>query len=212
MTGLAAGMFALAVAGCGSSSGVAGDDAVAMKALQSPSAFRGVELADPVAMPSTDGLIDQNGRPYQLRTAIRHQIGLVFVGYTHCPDECPTTMATLAMALRTLTPDERAMVRVVFITADPARDTPRRLRTWLAQFDPTFVGLTGPLRKLDAVAASMGIAAFPPTRAPDGTIEVEHGDQVVGFGSNGASKIMWTDGTPAADYVHDLKLLVYDQS
>jgi protein SCO1 len=199
----------MAVAGCGG--GLAGDS-VALKTERQPSVFRGAELAEPVVKPSTQGLVDQLGQPYDLATRTRHEVALVFVGYTHCPDECPMTMATLALAVRKLSPDERAMVQVVFITADPVRDTPKRLRQWLAQFDRSFVGLTGSVQRLDSIAASIGIAAFPPTYEPDGTVDVEHGDQVVGFGADGAGRVMWTAGTPAADFAHDLKLLVYDQS
>jgi protein SCO1 len=210
LAGLAAGAgLALALAGCAvdSTAGTPGS-----AELGSSSPYRGVALTEPIDKPSTTGLVDQAGKPYDLRTATEGEVTLVFVGCTHCSADCPATLKTLARAVAELSPQEQALVQVVFITADPARDTPRRLATWLAAFDPGFVGLTGPVGRIDSIATAMRIAAFPPARTPSGTIMVMHGDQVVGFGADGESHLIWTNGTPAADIAHDLRLLVYDQT
>lgn len=70
-------------------------------------------------------------------------ITLLYVGYTNCDDICPTHMAMIARALDELPPEVRTRVRVIFITADPERDTPATLREWLDRFDASFIGLTG---------------------------------------------------------------------
>ncbi len=86
-------------------------------------------------------LRDQDGRPYTLSAHRGHAIA-VFFGYAHCTDVCPATMAALAHAKRTLGP-AGARFDVVFVTVDPARDTPAALGRYVRQFDPAFVGLTG---------------------------------------------------------------------
>jgi cytochrome oxidase Cu insertion factor (SCO1/SenC/PrrC family) len=86
-------------------------------------------------------LTDQDGRPFRLSDERGHAVALVF-GYTYCPDECPATLARLASARASLGGGAEG-ARVVFITIDPQRDTPQRLKRYLAAFDPSFIGLTG---------------------------------------------------------------------
>jgi len=97
-------------------------------------------------------LTDQNGR--RVRDSDLHgKVALVFFGFTHCPDVCPITAASLARTLKLL--GERAdQVVPVFITVDPERDTPQVIKTYLAGFDPRFVGLTGSPEQIAAVAAA----------------------------------------------------------
>ena len=74
---------------------------------------------------------------------------LVFFGYTHCPDICPTTLSSLSQMLNGLGPDKKAAV--LFITLDPERDTPAVLKDYLSSFDPRIVGLTGSRAAIDKV-------------------------------------------------------------
>jgi protein SCO1/2 len=67
---------------------------------------------------------------------------VVFFGFTQCPDACPTTMSALAEAMKLLGP-EADSVQVLFVTIDPARDTPALLAQYVPAFDPRFLGLTG---------------------------------------------------------------------
>ncbi|MCL2393419.1 MAG: SCO family protein [Acidimicrobiaceae bacterium] len=90
-------------------------------------------------------LTDTAGRPYDLARATAGRVTLVYFGYTHCPDLCPINMALTAAALRDLPAADRRKITVVFISTDPARDTRQVIRSWLARFDPSFVGLTGSL-------------------------------------------------------------------
>ena len=69
------------------------------------------------------------------------KVVVLFFGYTHCPDVCPTTMAELSQALQQLGPDDAKRVQVLFVTVDPARDTPALLAQYVPAFNPTFVGL-----------------------------------------------------------------------
>ena len=94
-------------------------------------------------------LTDQDGRPYTLSAHRGHAVALFF-GYAHCTDICPTTLADLARAKRSLGA-AGASVDVVFVTVDAARDTPAALKRYVRAFDPAFVGLTGSAAQLDPV-------------------------------------------------------------
>ncbi len=93
-------------------------------------------------------LTDQNGRPVSDED-FRGKPFLVFFGYTHCPDVCPTTLFDVSEVLRRLGPDADKTA-ALFITVDPERDTPATLKDYLGSFDPHLRGITG---ALDAVAA-----------------------------------------------------------
>ena len=109
-------------------------------------------------------LTDQDGRAFSLSQDRGHPVA-IFFGYTHCPDECPVTLQRLAAAKRAMGP-QGAGVRVLFITIDPRRDTPQRLRTYLGGFDPSFIGLTGTEAQLSPVyrAYHVWYQALPKTQ------------------------------------------------
>ena len=120
-------------------------------------------------------LTAHDGTPFELRST-RGKATLVFFGFTHCPDVCPTTMSKLAAALAALGEDGDR-VAVVFISVDPERDTPEAIQAYLEAFDPRIVGVTGTLPELEAVAASFGVRFFK--EYPQGTPEV-HIDPLLG--------------------------------
>jgi protein SCO1 len=104
----------------------------------------------PHAHPSPDfTLTDQHGHPFTLSAQRGREVVLYF-GYTHCPDICPTTLANLAHGLRLLGPGA-ANVEVVFVTVDPQRDTVAAVGRYVRLFDPRFIGLTGTEQQLDPV-------------------------------------------------------------
>ncbi len=78
---------------------------------------------------------------------------LVYFGYTHCPDVCPTTLSNLAAAIGKLPPAAQARLRVLFVTVDPARDTPAVIGAYAHAFGPEFIGLTGTAAELDRMAS-----------------------------------------------------------
>jgi protein SCO1/2 len=96
-------------------------------------------------------LSNQHGRRASLKD-FRGRVVLVFFGYTYCPDVCPLTLTEMGR-LRGLLGADFQRVQPVFITVDPARDTPPRLKSYLANFDPSIVGLTGPEKEIRAVAS-----------------------------------------------------------
>ncbi len=99
-------------------------------------------------------LTDQLGKPFSA-ASLQGAPSLVFFGFTHCPDVCPTTLAQLA-ALDKLAPVPG--LRVIFVSVDPQRDTPTALAAYLRNFDPRFIGVTGDPAAIAAVAANFGVA------------------------------------------------------
>jgi protein SCO1/2 len=99
----------------------------------------------PIAMPSAIGgpfqLVDQNSKPISDQD-LKGQPFLVFFGFTHCPDVCPTTLFEVSEVLRALGPEGKG-VRALFVTVDPERDTPEKLKDYLSSFDPRVIGITG---------------------------------------------------------------------
>lgn len=146
--------FALLLSACGSSGGAAGtaptesDEAPANNQL-APHVY---EPPRPVA---DFALTDQDGQPVHLSDSAG-KARLVYVGYTNCPDICPTTMANWKSVRQELGADADN-VEFVMITSDPDRDTPAVLKEYLANFDPSFVGMTGPVDDLMLVYADMGV-------------------------------------------------------
>ena len=100
-------------------------------------------------------LTDFNGQPRTLAD-FKGKAVVIFFGYTQCPDVCPTTMGELVQVKQALG-TEGDKLQVLFISVDPERDTPEVLKAYMANFDPTFVGLTGTEEQLAAVAKDFKI-------------------------------------------------------
>jgi protein SCO1 len=117
-------------------------------------------------------------------------------------------MATTAGALRRLAPAARQRIMVVFVTVDPARDTPPVLRDWLGHFDPSFIGLTGTLPQIEL--AELAARAAPSTFEPDGkgAYGVDHGGDVVAYTPDDLAHLEYPGGVSAAGEAHDLARLV----
>lgn len=102
----------------------------------------------PAAIGGPFRLVNQDGKTVT-DADFRGEPLLVFFGYTHCPDDCPITLAEMTMALKKLGP--QAAIRGAFITVDPERDTPAVMKNYLTSFDPRIAGLTGARPAIDAV-------------------------------------------------------------
>ena len=120
-------------------------------------AFKGSQFDPPVPVPDFE-LTADNGQPFRL-SETTSDITLVYFGYTFCPDVCPLTMVDVRDALNQLDPVERERVQVLFVSADPERDTPEVLDRYLASFDPAFIGLTDDFEKIQTVMKPFGAFA-----------------------------------------------------
>lgn len=171
-------------------------------------AWRGTLLAEPWSKPSFT-LTDTNGQPFDFRAQTDGYLTLLFFGYTHCPDVCPLHMANLAAVLGSLSGDVRVGTKVVFATTDPARDTPAVLKKWLANFNPSFVGLTGTPDEMAAAQRATGIpvSAAEPAK-PDGSYVVGHAAQVIAYTRDGLAHLVYPFGTRQSDWADDLPRLL----
>jgi protein SCO1 len=196
--GRAASLIAIlfALAGCGISAESGGR------------AYRGAMIAHAMPRPSFT-LTDTHGHPFDFRAQTDDTVTLLFFGYLNCPDVCPVHLTNIATVMRGLPYDVTSKVRVVFVTTDPARDTPEKLQAWLANFDPSFIGLRGTPEQVTAIEKSVDV---PPAvaAAPDaaGGYEVGHAAQVLAFTRDDSAHVVYPFGTRQADWAHDLPLLV----
>jgi protein SCO1/2 len=135
----------------------------------------------------------------------RGKVVMLGFGFTNCGDVCPITLATLAKAHQQLGP-QASETQVVYITVDPARDDAARMRKYLANFDPAFIGGTGPPEKLAAVRKEYGILV---DKKPVGSDYVlSHSSYIYLIDREGRIRALMPYGRPAQDYVHDIRILL----
>jgi protein SCO1/2 len=136
----------------------------------------------------------------------RGKIVLVFFGYTHCPDVCPTTLAKLTQVLKRLGPTADS-VRVLFVSVDPARDSPKLLKSYAAAFAPQFVGLTGSDAQLTEVTKRYRVAYRREKPDPNGEYAVYHSSAIFIFDISGNARLLATGTESVADLTQDLRAL-----
>jgi len=117
-------------------------------------------------------LVDQDGNRVSDRD-LRGRWLIVYFGYTHCPDACPTALSNIALAVQRLGGPLRATIRPVFITIDPARDTPRVMKDYVAAFDAPILALTGTAAQV-ARAAKAYRVYYAPRAEPGGDYSLDH--------------------------------------
>jgi len=171
--------------------------------------YHGALLTEPYVVPDLP-LTDTDGQRYSLAKSPGTPLTLVFFGYTRCPDICQIVMSTIASALNRLDAADRQRVSVVFVTTDPARDDEAALRTYLDQFDPTFVGLTGNLATIETLGEKLGVYIAKGQQLPDGGYEVDHSTPVIAVQDNGRAPLVWTQGTSSAQLAEDVVKLLGD--
>ncbi len=144
-------------------------------------------------------LTDQDGRTVTDRNfAGRYRV--VYFGYTFCPDVCPTDVQNIAAALKAIERDEPALGRKIvpiFITVDPARDTPAALKRFVTAFHPRLVGLTGTPEQIAKVAKDDGIY-FARGAGTGGGYLMDHSRQIYLFDPDGKPLALLPEGPPAA--------------
>ncbi len=113
----------------------------------------GTALPEPRALPAF-ALVDQAGRPFG-RARFEGRWNLLFTGFTHCPDVCPTTLALMAELNRRVARDD---LQFVFVSVDPERDTPDAVARYLAHFDAALLGATGERAEMERLTAGLGLA------------------------------------------------------
>jgi protein SCO1/2 len=137
----------------------------------------GLFLFDTPRDPGEFELLDHRGKPFS-RAQLLGRWTLVFFGFTHCPDICPTTMVELADLKLQLVNTEAEATQVVMVSVDPARDTPERLSEYVPYFHPDFLGVTGDFAAILSFAQRLN-APFRKLSEPNGDYQMEHSANVV---------------------------------
>jgi protein SCO1/2 len=184
-------LLAVALAACGRS-----PSAPSFRATDVTGADFGKELQ----------LTDFNGQPRQL-SDFRGKAVVVFFGYTHCPDVCPTTLSTLAAAIKKLGPDGDK-VQVLFVTADPERDSAEVLKQYVTAFNPTFLGVRGTLDETAKVAKEFKVIVQKNAGADPNNYTVDHSSGTYIYDPAGKLRLYVGYGQDADVFAHDIGLLL----
>jgi protein SCO1/2 len=195
----------VALSGCGGSEAPEAheghDTSAAPAEVEGPDdRFAGHDLVEPYRRPSFT-LTDTTGAAYDFKASTAGRPTLLFFGYTNCPDVCPTTMANVAVALRRLDPAVVRDLQVIFVTTDPAFDTPAVLGEYLGRFDadlPTrFIGLTGDQAAIDQAQLATGV----PLAEDRGRL---HSSLLLLYGSDDEAHVAFDSGNTPRDIAADL--------
>lgn len=169
-----------------------------------PVALKAGVFEPPRAAPEFAQLRGSDGKELKL-ARYRGKLVLMSFGFTSCPAVCPTTLATLAQARKQLGAQADA-VQVVFVTVDPERDDPARMKTYLAAFDPSFVGATGSAAALEAVRRDYGVTARKV--AMGDSVSFDHSSSIFLIDPQGQLRAQMPYGRDAKDFVHDIQRLL----
>lgn len=149
---------------------------------------------------------DESGNEFRFED-LKGKISLIYFGFTLCPDVCPTTLIQLSQLKAMLTEDEAEKVQVYFVTLDPERDTPERLKEYIAYFDPSFKGLIGNPSQLAQMTKSFNVFySKVPTAA--GQYTMEHSAYVFVLDQEADSVLLFREGMDLEEMLSDLKKLL----
>jgi protein SCO1 len=149
-------------------------------------------------------LVDHAGKPRRLEDW-RGKAVVLFFGFTRCPDVCPTTLADIAQAVKSLGSDA-PRVQVLMVSVDPERDTPASLEKYVTAFDPSFVGLRGDLEATKKVAAEFKI--YFEKRKQGESYTVDHSAQSYVIDPQGRLRLLVRHDRIAQDLAADLRTLL----
>ena len=155
-----------------------------------------------IAVGGPYALTDQDGKP-RASTDFRGKYQLVYFGYSFCPDVCPTTLAVMAAALDKMGVDQNRIVPV-FITVDPARDSPPVLKKYMAAFGPRFIGLTGSAQQIAQVEKEFRVYAKKQPLA-DGNYGMDHSSVIYLMGPDGKLVSFYDEAISPEDLAKDLR-------
>lgn len=163
----------------------------------------------PSALPEFS-LLDQTGAAVNADT-FRGQWDLMFFGFTHCPDICPTTLQTLANVRRELAATgAETLPRIVLVSVDPERDTPELLGQYVDYFGDDNLAVTGNLEEVRKLTGALGIY-FEKAPTEDGNYSVDHSAAVLVINPKGEFLALFSTPHIVADYLHDLPIIMDGQ-
>ena len=149
-------------------------------------------------------LVDHTGKPRRLEDW-RGKVVVLFFGFTHCPDICPTTLADISQAIKQLGPDAER-VQVLVVSVDPERDTPDALGKYVTAFDPRFLGLRGDLGATKKVTSEFKI--YFEKRKQGDSYSVDHSAQSYVIDPQGRLRLLVRHDRISQDLAADLRTLL----
>jgi protein SCO1 len=155
-------------------------------------------------------LTDHNGQPRQLAD-FRGKAVVVFFGFTHCPDVCPTTLAEMAAALKRLGP-AADRVQVLMVTVDPERDTPQILKQYVTALHPHFLGLTGDAEAIARTAKEFKVFYQKNPGPSPQAYSIDHSAGTFIFDPAGRLRLYVSYGQGAEVFAHDIAELLKQSS
>jgi protein SCO1/2 len=169
--------------------------------------YRGGLVTPPLPKPRFT-LTDTSGAPFDFWQKTQGYVTLLFFGYARCPDQCPLHMANIAISLKKMPPGVADQVKLIFVTTDPARDSPKALRSWLDHFDRRFVGLTGSEAAIEAAQTAAGVPPAKKTMRTHEEYAVGHPNFVLAYTKDNLSHLIYPGGVTQQDWAHDLPQMV----
>jgi len=192
----------LLLAGCGDSS-----PGAASTIQRPPATFRLADISG--STPSLElSLVDSASNQPVTGDTYHGKYVLMYFGYTHCPDVCPTTLVRMSRALKQLGGRLSKDIQILFITLDPARDSAKLMSDYAKNFGPNVVGLRGTDAQIQQVANRYHVAYGVGKRDKYGNYEVVHGSAIYIFGKDGKARLMAKSNDPASAISHDLRMLM----
>jgi len=167
--------------------------------------FVGTDISS-VRMDTAFSLKDFNGRIRTLED-FKGKVVVLFFGFTHCPDICPTTLTDLKKTM-VLLKDKASAVQVIFITLDPARDTEDVLKKFIPTFNSSFLGLTGTESDIDKVANQLKIFNKKVNDGSKAGYTIDHSAGLYVIDKKGSIKLHISNGQKPEDLASDLAKLI----
>ena len=162
-------------------------------------------VIDPPQNKPTFTLTDTDGNPYEFASATEGKLTLLYFGYLNCPDICPVHLAQIAEVLDR-SPELSRNAEVVFVSVDPGRDSREEIRSFLDNFDPRFIGLTGTEEELVTAQTAAGVP--PATISGEGEgYTVDHAGWVIAYAPDGRNYAIYPFGTRQTQWSNDLQIL-----
>lgn len=175
--------------------------------LQTPTSLNtAFLLPTPTSLPEFS-LVDQAGN-VATRDTFKNHWNLVFFGFTHCPDICPTTLQVLAAARTELVAaGQQPIPRIVLVSVDPERDTPDVIGRYVDHFGTGNLGITGQLDELRKLTSGLGIY-FEKQAGDEDNYAVDHSAAVLVINPDGEFHALFSGPHEVQNYVHDVPLLM----
>jgi protein SCO1/2 len=156
------------------------------------------------------GLVDQDGEPFSLQR-LNGKWSLLFFGFTHCPDVCPSALYDLHQVNQAVAASggDKAAYQVIFVSVDPERDSPQRLKEYADYFDPDFLAVTGSPEQLAALSKQIGVAyRIEPHEPGSDEYTVDHSASIMLTDPRGRLHGVFPAPHDADKMVHDLLALL----